>query len=105
MVSTMPPSCKYFFFNTPQNGGEPSIRCRIQNTGYQDAQGTHCVLQQYKKDPGRNQSYTSEIKKTLQEINSGVDEAENQINDLEHKEEKTGNQNKKKKESKKMRIG
>ena len=30
----------------------------------------------------------SEIKKHLQGINSGVDEAENQINDLEHKEEK-----------------
>ena len=34
-----------------------------------------------------------------------MDKAENQINDLEHKEEKTANQNeKKKKESKKMRI-
>ena len=29
----------------------------------------------------------SEIKKNLQGINSGVDESENQINDLEHKEE------------------
>ena len=29
----------------------------------------------------------SEIKKNLQGINSGVDETENQINDLEHKEE------------------
>ena len=28
----------------------------------------------------------SEIKKNLWEINSGVDEARNQINDLEHKE-------------------
>ena len=28
----------------------------------------------------------SEIKNNLQVINSGVDEAENQINDLEHKE-------------------
>ena len=28
----------------------------------------------------------SEIKKNLQRINSGVDEAENQINDLQHKE-------------------
>ena len=34
-----------------------------------------------------------------------MDEAENQINDLEHKEaKKTSNQNKKKKEYKKMRI-
>ena len=30
----------------------------------------------------------SEIKKNLQGINSGVDEAENQINNLEHKKEK-----------------
>ena len=30
----------------------------------------------------------SEIKKNLQEINSGGNEAENQINALEHKEEK-----------------
>ena len=29
----------------------------------------------------------SEIKKNLQGTNTGVDEAENQINDLEHKEE------------------
>ena len=44
------------------------------------------------------------IKNNLQGNNSRVDEAENQINDLEHKEAKTTNQNKKKKESKKMRI-
>ena len=31
----------------------------------------------------------SEIKKNLQVTNSGGDEAENQINDLEHKEEKS----------------
>ena len=30
----------------------------------------------------------SEIKKNLQVTNSGVDEAENQIKDLEHKEDK-----------------
>ena len=43
----------------------------------------------------------SEIKKNLQGTKSGWDEAENQINNLEHKEEKTFNQNsKKKKESK-----
>ena len=40
----------------------------------------------------------SKIKKNLQGINSGVDEAKNQINDLEHKEEKkTFNQDSKKK--------
>ena len=30
----------------------------------------------------------SEIKKNLQEINIGMNEAKNQINDLKHKEEK-----------------
>ena len=42
----------------------------------------------------------SEIKKNLQGTNSWVDEAKNQISDLEHRKEKTFNQNKKKKESK-----
>ena len=43
-----------------------------------------------------------EIKNNLQGNNSRVDEAENQINDMEHKAAKTTNQNnKKKKESKK----
>ena len=44
----------------------------------------------------------TEIKNNLQRNNSTVDEAENQINDLEHKEEKEKNttQNKNKKESK-----
>ena len=41
-----------------------------------------------------------EIKNNLQGNNSRVDEAENQMNDLEHKEERTFNQNsEKKKES------
>ena len=44
-----------------------------------------------------------EIKNNLQENNTGVDEAENQINDLEHKEAK--NQPiRTRRESKKMRI-
>ena len=47
-----------------------------------------------------------EIKNNLQGNNSGVDEAKNQINHMEHKEaKKTTNQNnKKKKESPQMRI-
>ena len=46
----------------------------------------------------------TEIKNNVQGINSRVDEAENQISDLEHKGTKTTIQNsKKKKESKKMR--
>ena len=40
----------------------------------------------------------SEIKKNLQGTSSGGDEAEIQTNDLEHKEEKAFNQNRKKKE-------
>ena len=39
----------------------------------------------------------SEIVKNLQGTNSGRDEAKNQINDLEHKEEKNIHQNSKKK--------
>ena len=38
-----------------------------------------------------------EIKNNLQRNNSRVDEAENQINDLEHKEIKTNHTNKRKK--------
>ena len=46
-----------------------------------------------------------EIKNNLQGNNSEVDDAKNQINDLENKEARTTNYNKKKNESKKMRIG
>ena len=45
-----------------------------------------------------------EIKNNLQGINSRTDEADNQSNDMEHMEAKTTNQNKRKKESKKMRV-
>ena len=48
----------------------------------------------------------SEIKKNLQGTNSGVDEAENHINDLEYKDEDNiQSEQQKKKESKKPRIG
>ena len=33
------------------NGDKQSIRCRVQNTGYEDAQGTHLILQKDKKRP------------------------------------------------------
>ena len=47
-----------------------------------------------------------EINDNLQGNNSRVNEAKNQMNDLEHREEKIFNQNnKKKKEHKKTRIG
>ena len=46
-----------------------------------------------------------EIKNNLQENNSRVDEAENQINDLEHKEAKNNqSEQQEEKEYKKMRI-
>ena len=39
-----------------QNGDIQSIGCRVQNIGYEDAQGTHWVFQ-HKKDPGKNEGY------------------------------------------------
>ena len=44
-----------------------------------------------------------EIKNNLQGNNSRIKEPENQINDLEHKEEKTLNQNSKKKKELKIK--
>ena len=35
---------------TKQQRDSQPIRCTVQNTGYQDAPGTHWVLQQHKKD-------------------------------------------------------
>ena len=46
----------------------------------------------------------SKIKNYLQGIKSGVDEAENQINDLNIKKQKTTNHNKKKKKEKKDSV-
>ena len=63
------------------------IRGRVQNTGDQDAQKTHWVQQQHKKDLGRNEGYAKWIKKNPQETNSEGKEARILINDLEHKEE------------------
>ena len=60
------------------------IRCRVQNTGDQDAQRTHWIWQQYMEDM---KVTLSDILKNLQGINSGGREARIQINYLEHKEE------------------
>ena len=46
----------------------------------------------------------NEMENTLQGINSGVDEAKDQIRDLEDKEAETPHQNAKEKELKKIRI-
>ena len=48
----------------------------------------------------------NEIKKNLQGTNSGVDKAKNQVNDLEHKEEKNAIRTAiRKKESPKTMVG
>ena len=87
-----------------QNEDKQSIRCRVQNTNYEDAQELIGYFNSLKKTQAEMKVTLSEIKKNLQGINSGVDETENQINDLEHKEEKniqTEWQEEKRKESKK----
>ena len=61
-------------------------------------------LSSMKKTQSEMKDTLIEIKNNLQGNNSTEAEVNNQINDLEHKEAKTTNQNKKKKESKKMRI-
>ena len=63
-------------------------------------------LSSIKKIQSETKDTLIEIKKNLQGNNSRVNEAENQINDMEYKEEKqtTNQNNKKKKESKKTRI-
>ena len=62
-------------------------------------------VQQHKKFQSVMKDSLIEIKNNLQGNNSRVDEARNQINDLEYKEAKTTNQNnKKKKRIQKMRI-
>ena len=51
-------------------------------------------LNSTKKIQSETKDRLIETKHNLQGNNSRVDEAENQINDLEHKEQKTTNQNK-----------
>ena len=60
-------------------------------------------LNSIKKIQSETKDTLIEKKNNLQGNNRRVDEAENEINDMENKEEKTTTQNKKK-ESKKMRI-
>ena len=56
------------------------MRFRVQNTGYKYAQLNHI-----KKIQSSMKDSLIEIKNNLQGNNSRVDEAKNQINDLEHK--------------------
>ena len=58
-------------------------------------------LNNIKKIQSEPKATLTEIKNNLQGNNSRVDEAEDQINNLEHKEAKTTSLNKKKKNTKK----
>ena len=55
---------------TKVNGDNQSIRCRVQNTGDQDAQRTHEDGNCMKKTQANMKATLSEIKKNLQGINS-----------------------------------
>ena len=67
-----------------------SIRCRIQNTGYKDAQRTYPSkdLNSINKIQSEMKYMLLEIKNNLQGNNSRVIKTKNQFNDLEHKETK-----------------
>ena len=73
------------------------------NTVYKDAQGTQWGPQQHKKDPVRNEGYTIWNKEQFTG-NSRVVEAENKINNLEHKEAKNNHTEQEEKRIQKMRI-
>ena len=70
---------------TKQHGDKKSIRYRVQNTGYKGPQETNEDFNSIKKIQSETKDTLIEIKDNLQGINSRIDEAENQINDVEHK--------------------
>ena len=88
-------------------------KTKMERSNLSDAEFKTLVIRMLKElsgDLSRMKNIQSETKDTLIEIkdnlqgnNSRVDKAKNKINDLEHKEA-TNQNNKKKKESKKMRI-
>ena len=65
-----------------------SIRCRVQNTGLRILKELSEDLNSMKKVQSEMKDPLIEIKNNLQGSNTRVDEAKNQINDLEHKEAK-----------------
>ena len=71
---------------TKQNRDNQPIRCRVQNTGVQDAERTHEDGNCMKKIQADMKATLSEIEKNLQGTNSEGEEASIQSNDLEHKE-------------------
>ena len=73
---------------TKQDGDEQSIRCRIQNTVIRMLKELSEDINSIKKIQSETKDVLIEIKNNLQVNNSREDEAKNQINDLEHKEEK-----------------
>ena len=75
---------------TKQKGDKQSIRCTVENACYKDAQGTQDI-NSIKKIQSETKDTLIEIKNNLRGNNSRVDEAENQINNLEQKESKTTN--------------
>ena len=74
---------------TKWNGDKQHTRGRVQNTGYQDAQWNHWVLHEHKKTQAE-MSYIKWNKEKSTGTNSGEDEAENQINELNHFKEGKG---------------
>ena len=69
---------------TKRNRDSQPIRCRVQNTGDQDAQRTHEYNYKIKEEM---KATRSEIQKNLQGTNSEGKEAGIQTNNLEQKEE------------------
>ena len=85
----------------------PEKRLKVEISHLSDAQFKTLIIRMLqeligyfnsiKKTQEEMKFILSEIKKNLKGTNGGVDEGKNQINDLEHKEEKTLNHNSKKK--------
>ena len=85
-----------------QNRDKQSITCRVQNTGYKGLKELSDDLNSIKRIQSEMKDTLTEIKNNLQGKNSRVDEAENQINDLEHKEAKNNHIEQEKKKNPKQ---
>ena len=81
---------------TKQNGNKQSIRCRVQNSDYK-------IFKELNEDLNSTEKIQSETKDKLFGINNlqgndrRVGEAENQVNDLEQRKQKTTRKMKRKK--------
>ena len=74
-----------------RNGDKQSIRCRVQNTGYKDAQELSEDLNSIKKIQSETKDTLIEIKNNLQRNNYRVNEAKNEIVIWNIKKKKTTN--------------